>query len=124
MKNLLVVSILIAQLVVGCAILQPGADPLVVRAEQTQQVSLAVVDQFLRYEYKNRATLGPKVKQAADEVRKNFPPASKALEAATKAYKNNRTIDNKANLITWLSVVETLQGEVSAWFPLNPQPVQ
>lgn len=81
---------------------------LVSKAERTASVSLIAVDSFLKVEYDNRDMLGEGVQKSANVLRKEFPPAWLALRSATKAYKANRTDENKADLKTAISVVESL----------------
>lgn len=45
----------ILALLVSCATLQPGADPFVVRVEQTQTGALATFDFILRIDHSNRS---------------------------------------------------------------------
>lgn len=103
---------------VGCAAVQEGSDPVVVRAQQAQSLSLQILDSFVLYEYNNRGALlavSPEIKKAADNVRKRAPMAFESLSNALATYKANRTPENKANLVTYLAVVEQLQAEAVKW---------
>jgi hypothetical protein len=91
----------------GCATIQPGNDPVVVNAERTTQLALDVFDTFLRWEYDNRLTLSatPEVRKAADHIRANGQDWLVTARTMTKAYKQNRTAQNKANLETAITVM-------------------
>ena len=98
----------------GCAVLEPGADPVVVRAEQAAEMSFATVDSFLLLEFTHRDQLGG-MKAAADYVRENYPPALKALRAATQTYKAVRNTENRDALTTALAVVNLLTEQAREW---------
>jgi hypothetical protein len=87
----------------GCTTLAPGADPVVVRAEQVQAISLEAVDTFLRWEY--GAKPGGDAHKVAERLRQEFPRALGTLSTLKYAYKTNRTPQGKADLITAISVV-------------------
>jgi hypothetical protein len=102
----------------GCAQLQPGNDAVVVRSEQVQQTIFDVVDTFLAYEKANRDALwaiNPGVKKAADDLRRTFPLANATALNMLDAYKHNRTLENKVNLMTALAVIEQARTEAQAW---------
>lgn len=106
-KNLSLVPALV--LLMGCAALQSGSDPIVVRAEQVTKASVKVIDSFLRYEYNNRALLlsvNPEIKKTADKMRAEAPKWILEARKVTKIYKINRTPANKANLDTVIKVLE------------------
>jgi len=103
------VSLLV--LLVGCATVSPGTDPLVVRAEQTTKIAFEVIDQFLAWEYNNRATLDKEVTQVANEIRLAAPDAIRMLRAVTKAYKAQRDPETKTQLVAAISKVEALQNK-------------
>lgn len=48
-------TILSLALLTGCAALAPGADPIVVRAQQSESVGYATIDTFLKIDNSNRA---------------------------------------------------------------------
>ena len=96
----------------------PGHDPLVVNAEQAQQSAFEAVDSFLAFEHAHRDLLwsvDPGIKRAADRLRQTFPGANESLLRAIDAYKSNRTQELRANLNTWLAVVETARVEAQRW---------
>ena len=94
---------------VGCSSIQPGNDPVVVNAERTTQLAVDVFDTFLQWEYDNRQTLSatPEIRKAADFIRTYGQDWLLTARSMTKAYKQNRTPENKANLDTAVSVLRT-----------------
>lgn len=96
-------------LLTACASLQPGADPVVVRAEQTRSIAFLIFDTFLKAEHDNRALLAgtPEIHAAAEHIRINGPKWIDDLTALIAVYKANRTPENKANLATGLAVLNT-----------------
>jgi len=104
-----VATLVASFLLVGCATVAPGNDPLVVRAEQTTKIAVNLFDSFLKYEYQNRTLLAKvdvEIRKQADHIRANAPKWIEDARVLTKAYKMNRTPENKANLITVLSVLD------------------
>lgn len=96
----------------GCSTVAEGHDPIVVRAEQAADLSFEVFDSYLRLEEANRdylRTVSPEFEKTANAIRVDGRAAIESLRSATKAYKNNRTPENKANVETWLRTVEVLR---------------
>jgi len=118
-----IVALALAVLVMAsCAHLQPDADPVLVRAEQTLVVSFETVDAFLRIEHANQAALEalvPGSHQLAEQLRVKAPASFRALDAAIAAYRTNRSPENKATVLTWLAVCEQLAHDaqvlLAAW---------
>lgn len=107
-----------ALLFTGCANVDPGADPVVVNAERSIAVSKDIVHAFVTVDHENRAWFkanAPDVHDAAETLRKKFPPAHNSAMALIRAYKRNRTPENKANMLTALSVLNQLSIEAAAW---------
>lgn len=112
-----IVSITLLALLCSCATVKEG-DVVVVNAERTTAVALSVVDTILNIEYSNRQffiSIDPKIKQFCDQLRKNAPSALDTARTLTKAYKTNRTAENKANMTTAIAVLETMLSEASKW---------
>jgi hypothetical protein len=122
-KILLILALLCAPLTftvtqTGCAVLAPNQDALVVRAEQSVQVALEAFDAFLLWEKSNREVLrarAPQIKVAADRIRVSGPQWLTTARTLTKAYKSNRTVENKANLETSLAVLQVALTEVRGY---------
>lgn len=119
---LVIVAALALVALVGCATIQPGADPVLVRAEQALVVSFETVDAFLRIERENQHALDevvPGAHAVAESMRTRGPASFRALEAAITAYRAHRTPERRATLITWLAVCEQLahdaQAILAAW---------
>lgn len=119
--NILLIPVIALALLAACATpsnVAPGHDPLVVNAEQAQQAAFEAVDSFLSFEHSQRDllwALDPGIKRAADRLRETFPAANDSLLRAIDAYKANRAPDLRANLNTWLAVVETARVEAQRW---------
>ena len=109
----------------GCSTLAPGADPVEVRAEQMEGVSADTFDLFLHVEYDNvdfcRSNL-PAVHAAAEWLRQPVTLGTnvwsrdiamvQSFDATRRAYKANRTADNKASLTAALAALETALRQV------------
>jgi hypothetical protein len=91
----------------GCANLH--GDPVLIRAEQTLAIGKSVTDTFVNYEdaHNKNGELGQAVRTAADNVRQDAPGWINTAQALVDAYRANRTIDNKASLLTALAVLQT-----------------
>lgn len=96
----------------GCATLQPGADPLIVRVEQTQSVALTTLDGFLKFDLSTPG-LPNSVHILADKVRATAPHALTLLDNARKTYESTKSQEAKTQLATALSVIEALLSEVN-----------
>lgn len=117
--------IIIPPLLTGCAAITPGHSAFVVRAEQTAEASFDIINGYLEFEKFNRNILWAKdheFKHVADNLRTNSLPAIEALRVATKAYKQNRTSENKATLNTWLAVVDQLILQAQSQLAKAPPP--
>ena len=99
---------------VSCAQLAPGADPVVVRAEQTADGSFKTIDNFLQFERANRSALWKLdhgIKHAADVLRVKAPAAIQALRTATKDYKTVKSQEHAEAIDLWLAEVGALVGQ-------------
>jgi hypothetical protein len=89
----------------------PGADPVVVNAQQVRQVALDTVDTYLKFEKDNRIALwksSHEFKKVADDLRMQFPLSLKVYNVALDSYKAVRDSTNKANLETAAANLATL----------------
>lgn len=96
----------------GCASVNQGQDSLVVNSERLQATALAIMDTFVAVEENNRAylrTVSPEIENAANKIRREGKTALTELGAVTRAYKSNRSAENKANINTWLKTLAELQ---------------
>ena len=108
-------------LLLGCAPLQPGADPIVVRAEQTTAIAPDTFDLFLRVERQQEAALyklNPKIHDYANLIRREAPQWISTARHLTKAYKSSRTEASKANLGTIVSLLLTSISEAQRYVAL------
>jgi hypothetical protein len=87
----------------------PGHDAVVVNAERTTQLAVDTFDVFLKWEHDNRTTLSsvPEIRKVADQIRDDGESWLTTARAMTRAYKENRTPENKANLQTAVAVLRT-----------------
>jgi uncharacterized protein (DUF1501 family) len=89
-------------------------DQLVVRSEQLLVISLDTFDTFLKIERANRTILdkvSPEIHTFAETVRRNGKSWIKSLEVAHDAYKNNRSSENHATLLTAFKTVQAAVAE-------------
>jgi hypothetical protein len=104
-------AIVAIAILAGCASLHPGQDPVVVRAEQTTQISFEVLNQFVTWERANEVLVGPDVNRFANEIRLHAPVWFTRVRELTKVYKANRSPENKASLLTAIAVIETAMAQ-------------
>lgn len=105
--QIVVLPLMAAVLGAGCSSIAPGNDPVVVNAERTTRLALETFDLFVKWEYDNRAVLAkvPEIRQAADQIRRDGPSWLSSARVLTRAYKDSRTAENKADLETALVVL-------------------
>ena len=93
----------------GCA--PAGAvtgDPVVVNSERAIGIAFDTVDGFLRWEHANRGVVPPKVHAVAQSLRRDAPDAFRNAKAVLRAYKSNRSPEQKALLDTWIATISEL----------------
>jgi hypothetical protein len=103
---------LLAFFIWGCAAVQTGNDPVVVHAEQTTTLAVSTFKLIEKSEYESYDSLKAQSPGTAATIR-NYVNTLRShqnewLTTArdlTKAYKNNRTPENKASLATALAVL-------------------
>jgi len=106
----------------GCV--TTGHDPVVVQAERVTELAVDMFDAFLVWEYSNQEALSgtPEVKAMADTIRANGVQWLTTARIMTRAYKQNRTKDNEANLETALEVLQTAMSEAAKYWQSHPNP--
>ena len=77
-------------------------------SEKTIGIAFDAVDAFLRWEHAHRRAVPSEVTKAADAIRKDAPDAFRNARSVLRAYKENRTPEQKALLDTWLATVNEL----------------
>ena len=95
----------------ACATIAPGNDPVLVNAQRTARTAHTSFDFLFKIERDNDALVRqniPAVHTAVNELRRKAPKAEADLWGAIEAYRTNRTADNKANLNTYLAVIQNL----------------
>lgn len=103
-----------ALMMTGCATVEDGNSVVVVNAERSVKIAAETIDTFLKLEYENQAiyeAISPGIHKFANELRKNAPSYITNVRTLTKAFKANRTEENKANLTTAVAVLEAALRE-------------
>ena len=96
-------------LTTGCApsgVIQ--GDPVVVNAEKAIEASSKAVDAFLKWEREQQPASPPAVHAIAQDIRRKYPDAFRNARAVLRAYKENRTPEQRALLDTWLATISEL----------------
>lgn len=104
----LAVALAAVLLVSSCATLAPGADPIVVRTEQTLEASLAVYDAGMTWCKANPQHLTPGAAAVAETIRTGFPPAYRSLDSALQLYKAGKRKDLLAETDEIRKLIEQL----------------
>ena len=113
MKKLLALALIAFALIFtpGCVLpkhVAPGADPLVVQAEQLAKDAPAVINDFIMFVDRNAAVLPKDVIAAADLAATSTPTYIRDLRKVTKAYKASRTPENKTAVQTKIDALRLL----------------
>jgi hypothetical protein len=106
--NLSLISLLF---LMGCATIDPSADPFVVYAESTLKTSLSSVDKFEQFAKNNELILlikAPQVIKVADQIRDKFPSNYRMAWTMLGQYKANKTPEAKLNVSGALNLVDQL----------------
>jgi hypothetical protein len=115
--NLAAQAVLLS-LLVGCAGITPGNDPVVVNAERVTAAAAETFDGLFKTEAENHAVIkarAPQVASGVNRLRKLAPAALDSARAVTKAYKNNRSAENKANVGTAIAVLQSLLDQARVY---------
>lgn len=116
MLTLAALSVALLLLTAGCSgfTVAPGADPVVVHAEQSLSVSRDALDAFVQYDYAHRKDVPANVHAAAEAIRREAPAKFRAAAAILDAYQANRSPENLATLNTYVSALEELAKQANA----------
>lgn len=123
-------------IIVGCASLQPTADPLVVRTEQAEQLTSASFDFVVTFDDSNRdywRTNAPAFHNFAEWLRTPVPTSGtnterrglmmiEQVDAAKTEYQDLKTMDSSNNLFLLVHGLESLQKQASAWSVIVKSP--
>lgn len=133
MKNLLILPL---ALLLGCATLKPGADPFVVRVEQTQSVAMSTFDFVLHLDQSNRPfwrTNAPGFHNFCEWLRTPQPyggtnvPRCIAMQAnlddLKAAYKASKTAGSSNVLWNAWSVLNAAISQSGSWSNIITSPV-
>lgn len=128
MRLKLLTSMAVACIVAGCATLQPGADPLVVRTEQAQTMARSTFDMVLTIDHSDRGfwrTNAPVFHSFCEWLRTptDYRGATVArcvsaellVDDAKTAYKTAKSITSSNALWTSLLVLQELTTQATAW---------
>jgi hypothetical protein len=99
---------LAALFLISCASITPGNDPVVVNAERITALGADTFDTFLHFEADNSGalkTVSPDIHKFAEALRRNGQTWLLTARSLTKAYKLNKTPENKTSLQTALAVI-------------------
>lgn len=104
--------ILAALILASCTTVDVGNDPVVVNAERDTQLAADTFNLVATTEQQTRSVIvaidyktAIQIKHGVDYIRVNSPKWLASARAVTKAYKDNRTPQNKANLQTAMSTL-------------------
>lgn len=105
----------------GCASQQvaDGHDPFVVSAERDIAAAFRITDSFLQWEFENRETAGAGAAELANGLRAEFPRIYASATDTLRVYKRTRTPEAKADLTTWLALLNHTLLEVSKYLPAD-----
>lgn len=123
--------------VIGCATLQPGADPFVVRVEQTQSAANATFDFILRIDNSDRGfwrTNAPSFHSMCEWLRTPQLYGSNALPRAVVmqlnvddlrlAYKASRSTGSSNALYSAFAVLQTALSQSVSWSNIVVSPIR
>lgn len=116
-KRSLVAFCLLLCLAVGCATVKPGADPVLVRAQQTYATAVNSCDLLFNLELDNRALIESKLPgthAAVDKIKVNAKKYLPELLKATDSYSVAKTAENANALTIALAVIEDILRDVQS----------
>lgn len=74
---------------------KPGADPVIVNAEQASKEAVQVLDDFIKFTDRNWAAAGSDLRAAREVAATSGPVYIRELDSAIRAYKKSRTPENQ-----------------------------
>lgn len=125
MKALTYLIFLSLMICTGCGTIGrilPGNDPIVVNGERTIKIAFETFDTFLKLEYDNRENLkkiSPEIFNVAEKIRYQGPRWLDTAKTTLRAYKQNRTEENKFGAITALAVLQNGLTEAEKYIALS-----
>jgi predicted TIM-barrel fold metal-dependent hydrolase len=133
MKKMLLLPLL--ALLVSCATLNPGADPFVVRVEQTQTGASATFDFLLHLNHANRSfwkTNAPEFHAFAEWLRTPQPYGTNTfarcvviqlnVDDLKLEYKSAKTAGNSNALYTALAMLKAAVAQCNSWSNIVTSP--
>lgn len=104
----LLVALCLTVSVVGCYTVKPGADPVVVAAEQLAKDATDTLDDFIMLVDRNPKGFSADVIAARNLAAESGPVYIRNLRALTRTYKASRAPGDKANLEASIAAVQQL----------------
>ncbi len=96
-KTRLIAVVAILALVAGCVHLAPGADPIVVRTEQTLKSADITFSVAMDWYVRNKPTLSEAAQRPFIALRDGYDPAYKDIQKTLDAYKQGRATGSSIN---------------------------
>lgn len=134
--SLLATVALVPTLFSGCATLEPGADPFVVRVEQTQEGAKATLDLAVHLDNADRGfwrTNAPAFHQFCEWLRTPIPYKGETLQRGLEIqenvqdlkveYKQSRTTYNSNLLWSAYAVLSQAVSQANSWSNIVSSPV-
>ena len=103
-----IIAILLSALLAGCYTIKPGADPVVVHAEQLAVKATDTIDEFILFVDRNPGGVNKDVVAARNLAAESGPIYIRTLRSLTKTYKASRGADDKAKLQGGIAALEQL----------------
>ena len=90
-------AIFAAIIFTGCVpwTVKPGADPVVVNAEQASKEAVLVLEDFIKFTDRNWDAAGSDLRAAREVAATSGPIYIRELDSAIRAYKKSRTDENR-----------------------------
>lgn len=109
-------------LLTGCVRLDPAANKLIVRAEQTTAIALETFDLFLKIERDQEAALlqfNPRIHTFAELLRREAPGWLQTARHQTAIYKASRYPPDAINLTAALAILQSNLDQASSYMDLS-----
>jgi hypothetical protein len=115
--SLILTVVVLAAVLQGCAVLRPGADQFLTRAEQSYDVAFWSVDALFRVEKVTPELdkLVPGSHAVIDRMRVDAPVVFVSAMNALDAYRANPTEAGKTRITQTLAVATSLAQDASSW---------
>jgi hypothetical protein len=102
------IALLLAVSLVGCYTVKPGADPVVVHAEQLALQATETIDDFITLVDRNPGGVSDNVVAARNLAAESGPVYIRHLRTLTRTYKASRNEADKTELQAGIDAIEQL----------------